>query len=222
MRPSEARRRAGALSFQTLSLLLFVALESWLALRALQGVADAGDALAVALALPLAFLVTDLVSGVVHWLCDNFFAEDTPVLGSALIQPFREHHRDPLAITRHGFVQRNHFNTLAVLPILAWGVLGDAGAPGSRSEVFASSFLACFGLAVAITNQIHGWAHASRVPRLVRRLQRTGLVLRPRHHARHHQRGQAYCITGGWLDAPLERARLFERLERAVQRVGRR
>jgi hypothetical protein len=57
------------------------------------------------------------------------------------------------------------------------------------------------------------------VPPGVRRLQRARLLLHPRHHARHHQRGLAYCITGGWLDAALERTRIFETLERALRRA---
>jgi hypothetical protein len=218
---SEGDHRLGGLklAFQALSLLLFVALESRLVLRALQGITDVGDALLAVLALALAFLVSDLVSGLVHWWCDTFFAEDTPILGSALIQPFREHHRDPLAITRHGFFERNHANILAVLPILVWDVLTDASAAGGRAAVFATAFLAGFGLAMAMTNQIHAWAHSPRVPRVVRQLQRAGLLLRPRHHVRHHRDGLAYCITGGWLDAPLERARIFEKLERTVRRA---
>jgi ubiquitin-conjugating enzyme E2 variant len=221
MRRSDAWRRSGVLAFQTLSLLLFVAFEARLAQLALRGIREPGDALAAALAVPLAFLAADLVSAVVHWWCDTFFAEDTPLLGPALIQPFREHHRDPLAITRHGFLERNYSNVFAVLPILAWAALADSSGAGSWSGSFARSFLICFGFAVAITNQIHGWAHAARVPRAIRVLQRARLVLHPRHHARHHRYGQAYCITGGWLDAALERTRVFERLERSVRRLRR-
>lgn len=212
--PLRTQRRITA-ALQTTSVLLFASLESRLVLRALRGLEDAGDALVALLALPLAFLASDLVSGLVHWFCDNFLAEDTPLVGAGLIHPFREHHRDPLAITRHGFLERNHANIASVLPILAWVLcLSAPGAPGP-GDVFAASFWAGFGIAVAFTNQIHAWAHAARAPKPVRWLQRAGLLLNPRHHARHHKGGLAYCITGGWLDLPLERARVFERLERA-------
>ena len=53
----------------------------------------------------LGYLAGDLMSGVVHWFCDTFFEEDTPLIGRVLILPFREHHRDPLAMTRHGFAE---------------------------------------------------------------------------------------------------------------------
>ncbi len=220
MQPLEAWRRAGRAAFPALCLVLFIALELQLALRILRATESAGDALVALLALPLAFLAADFASGVVHWACDNFFAEDTPLVGAALIQPFREHHRDPLAITRHSYFERNHANTLAVLPLLAWGALADASPAAGRAEIFADTLLAGFAFAVAITNQLHAWAHAPRVPRSIRLFQRLGVVLPPRHHVRHHQGGQAYCITGGWLDAPLERLKFFERLERVLRRRG--
>lgn len=219
MQAPAASRHPLLSALQLLCLLLVAALTGLLGWRALAGITDLASGMAVLLALPLALLLADLVSGLVHWFCDNFFAEDTPLLGPALIQPFREHHRDPLAITRHDFLERNHSNTASVLPILAWGALAGPGAAETAVQAFANALLACFGLAIASTNQIHAWAHAPRAPRPVRWLQRVGLVLRPRHHVRHHRDGAAYCITGGWLDAALERARLFERLERGVRRV---
>lgn len=45
-------------------------------------------------------LACDFAAGAVHWACDTFFSPGTPVLGPAIIASFREHHRDPLAMTR--------------------------------------------------------------------------------------------------------------------------
>jgi len=59
------------------------------------GVAGEQPAALIGAAL-LGAVAADLASGVVHWACDTFFAEDTPVIGRALIFPFREDHRDPL------------------------------------------------------------------------------------------------------------------------------
>lgn len=50
-------------------------------------------------------LAADLVSGVVHWFCDNFFREDSLLVGRMLIRPFREHHRNPLGMTSHCFLE---------------------------------------------------------------------------------------------------------------------
>ena len=76
---------------------------------------------------------------------------------------------------------------------------------------------------IMMTNQFHKWAHleASELPKALRLLQRTGLILSPEHHQLHHQAPFAthYCITSGWLNGPLAKLCFFRRLERIVTRV---
>lgn len=161
-------------------------------------------------AFALGMLATDFVSGLVHWLCDSFGSEDTPVLGPLLIAPFREHHRDPLCITQRGFLEVNFNNCLgidAVLGACLW--LGNP-APSGPASVFGLAFLLAFSCAVYLTNAVHRWAHAPRVPAPVRWLQRARLAISPDHHARHHERGRgAFCITTGWLNPLLDRWQVF-------------
>jgi hypothetical protein len=149
---------------------------------------------------PLGIAVADLLSGIVHWACDTFLEETTPVLGALIIAPFREHHRDPTAIVRHGFVERNANTSFAAIPIACIGLVHGA------SFVVSAWALAC-SLAVFATNQLHAWAHADAVPRAVRWLQRHGAILPPAKHAAHHRAGDArYCVTTGWTSALLDRA----------------
>ena len=111
----------------------------------------------------LAYLAADLVSGVVHWAADTWGSPDLPVVGPALLRPFREHHRDPLAITRHDFVETNGNNCLVSLPVLAlaiWLSPGDDG-PGS---VFLPAFLGALVVWMLLTNQFHKWAHLPTPP----------------------------------------------------------
>lgn len=69
-------------------------------------------------AMILAWIVSDFIGGVVHWAGDTWGSVDLPLLGPALIRPFREHHVDPLAITRHDFIETNAACALAGTPIL--------------------------------------------------------------------------------------------------------
>jgi hypothetical protein len=157
---------------------------------------DACLALACA---PLGIAVADLLSGIVHWACDTFLAETTPLLGPLIIAPFRAHHRDPTAIVRHGFVERNANTSFAAIPIACVGLAHGA------SFVLSAWALGC-SLAVFATNQLHAWAHAESVPRAVRWLQRHGAVLAPAKHAAHHRAGDTgYCVTTGWMSALLDR-----------------
>jgi hypothetical protein len=169
------------------------------------------------------YLLADLVSGLVHWFCDTFFQVTTPVIGQAFIRPFREHHDDPLSITRHDFLEVNGNNCLALLPLLAGVLLVSGSASPSLAGMFGQTLALTFALATFATNQFHKWAHQEQPSALVRRLQASGLILSPEHHARHHSRPyrQAYCITVGWLDPLLDRHRLFERIEAAVRSYAR-
>lgn len=161
--------------------------------------------------LPIALLMllaADLVSGVVHWACDTWGDESTPLLGPNIIRSFREHHTDPLGITRHSFVEANGGPALGALPILVVGLLWAS--PASVALLWLAAFL-------FVTNVIHGWAHGG-APRPIRWLQRAGLVLSPRHHAVHHRypHDKHYCITVGWINPLLDRVQFWERLERAI------
>ncbi len=204
-------------ALQLLGLALFAALWLGVGLDALRAVSSAVEVLAALVAVPVALLAADLASGIAHWFCDRFFHEDTPLIGPAVIRPFREHHRDPLAMTRHGFVELNQPNCVAMVPLLAWAWLWNEAAFEGASGAFVAWFLLTFTLSIGLTNQVHCWAHADRGPRLVRSLQRAKLILSPEQHARHHRDGSAYCVTGGWLNAPLDRFRMFERIERVLK-----
>jgi hypothetical protein len=157
--------------------------------------------LAAALA---AWVAVDLFSGLVHWGFDSFGSIRTPILGRQFIQPFREHHVDERAITRHGFAETNGASCLAALPALGAAALVPLSSPALG---VAQAFLLFSALGVLATNQCHKWAHSDpdRVPRLARLAQRLRLVLRPEEHRRHHVRpfDTHYCTASGWLNAPL-------------------
>ena len=165
----------------------------------------------------------DLLAGLVHWACDRFFTDKTPVLGPALIAPFREHHLDPLAMTRRGFLDVNGSNCFAVLPVLAYVAWRDVSIEDDAWALLSHAFLLTLASAAVVTNQLHKWAHAPDVPVLVRWLQRAHLVLPPEAHARHHTGAHraAYCVTGGWLNPVLDRVDFFGRLERVLRSCGR-
>ena len=171
------------------------------------------------LAAVLAYLAADLATGIVHWFCDTFYSEETTIIGRALIEPFREHHRDPLAITRRGFFEVNSSNCLAMIPVLAAAYWRGGSVHDGPTAALADGFLLCLAPAVSLTNQFHKWAHAPRVPRIVGWLQRARLILPPSHHARHHQPGEsrAFCVTSGWCDPLLDRLEVFPRLERRLR-----
>ena len=175
--------------------------------------------------LPVCFLAgivtADFATGSVHWLCDRFFTERTPLVGAALIRPFREHHVDPLAMVRHGLLELHGNSSIPVIGALGlvYCLPHDFAGPGRL--VFDSwlLFLCSFSMA---TNQFHMWAHAPSAAPAVRWLQRRGIILSPEAHARHHagRFDRSYCLTSGLLNPVLDRVDFFGRLERAIRSLS--
>jgi hypothetical protein len=177
---------------------------------------------ALALVAGAGWALADLVSGAVHWLGDTFFDEATPLLGPSLIRPFREHHLDPSAITRHGALELSGNNALFVCPLLAAATPFAAAFGEEPAATFASTALVSLSGGLLATNQIHAWAHAPRAGWLARALRRLGLAITPEEHARHHTSAhdRAFCITTGWWNPLLDRTRAFARLELALRRFA--
>jgi plasmanylethanolamine desaturase len=165
-------------------------------------------------------LAADFFSGFVHWAADNWGDPKWPVLGPGFIQPFRHHHVDPQDITRHGFVELNGNNCIVSLPVFWLATYASDSMPGAAG-LFWGTF--CVGVAFWVfgTNQFHSWAHDDAPPRLVRLLQKAGLILSPRHHDVHHiaPHHRNYCITNGWMDTPLSWLRFFPIIEWVIARI---
>jgi len=167
----------------------------------------------------LGWLAADFGSGLVHWLCDRFGDERTPLVGPLVIAPFREHHVDPQILARKDFYAATSSNAWIALALLGlWLWLGD-GEPGPE-RACAGSFALTLAAAVFLTNTFHQWAHQAEPPRAARWLQRLHLAIPPERHALHHVGGDtAYCVTTGWCNPTLDRWRFFPRLERAFARL---
>ena len=160
-------------------------------------------ALLIVVLLLAAYAVSDLLSGIVHFLLDNFGSPNTPVIGQKFVKPFRDHHVDPMEMTRGDFIAVNADNVFVCLPVLipVFFFLDVTARP------YIGVFLVGLVAGVIMTNQLHKWAHMPTVPRLVAAAQRKGVVLSKEHHAVHHSGGydRNYCITWGYLDVVLNR-----------------
>jgi hypothetical protein len=150
-----------------------------------------------------AYAVADLASGIVHFLLDNFGSPETPVIGQKFVKPFRDHHVDPMEMTRGDFIAVNADNVFVCLPVIipAFFFLETSAHP------YAGVFIVGLVAGVIMTNQLHKWAHMPTVPRLVAVAQRHGVVLSKEHHSVHHSGAydRNYCITWGHLDLLLNR-----------------
>jgi plasmanylethanolamine desaturase len=175
----------------------------------------------IAVAFLLSMIVADLISGLVHWLADTWATVEFPILGPTLIKNFREHHSDPLALTRKGLVETNGDNCMILIPAQVGALfipLGRGGVEAGGVEwLFFYVFVVFFTFWIMVTNQIHKWAHLrpEQVNFVVRFCQKMRIFLPYHEHQIHHTVPfeSHYCITNGWLNHFLARIGFYRKLE---------
>ena len=154
-----------------------------------------------------AILLADFLSGLVHWVEDTFWTEDSPLVGGWIVRPNTLHHRDGLAFTRYTWLQSSWDLAVAGLLILAIAWFRDS----------LSWYVALFAFVGANANQVHKWSHMAQrdVPRWVKALQKLHLLQSPAHHAVHHRgnRNTHYCVVTDLVNPVLDGARFWRALE---------
>lgn len=143
-------------------------------------------------------------------------------LSQAFIRPFREHHIDPTAITRHDFIETNGDNFMIAVVLLTPNALQFYF--GNESSIQSSysiqSFFFLLSVFVTLTNQIHKWSHTYfGLPWWVTLLQDLHVILPRRHHRVHHVAPHEtfFCITTGWLNYPMEKYAFWTNLEKCIE-----
>ncbi|GLI68075.1 hypothetical protein VaNZ11_012405 [Volvox africanus] len=170
-------------------------------------------------AIVLAYILSDLGTGIYHWGVDNYGDGSTPVFGHQ-IAAFQGHHQRPWTITQREFANNLHqvfgpasypaavLLTLSPLMPLGW-------------NAWSSSFL----FLVCMSQQFHAWSHMkkSELPPVVVALQDAGLLIGRRMHGAHHRapfEGN-YCIVSGWWNPLLDSTGFFRGLEKVIhERMG--
>jgi len=167
-------------------------------------------AVVIVVGAPVAWILADFVSGLIHWFADTYGADDTPLFGPWLIKPFRQHHQYARDICTHNLVLTIGNSCTGAVPLQAGLLyLMIADEEVSALKAFFSLVLNLSLLAIVATNILHKWAHAEKTNWVISRLQRSRVFLSPAHHHLHHTKpfDSYYCITNGWLNPLLERIR---------------
>lgn len=185
---------------------------------------DIHDVVGIVCALAFGVLTADFLSGMVHWGADTWGSVDMPIFGKAFIRPFREHHVDPVAMTKHDFYETNGDNFLIVTPFVAWFIYKSHTYPADilREHYRFDLYILALAIFVIMTNQIHKWSHTYfGLPSWVEMLQDYHVILPRKHHRIHHVSPHEtyFCITTGWLNYPLETIRFFPFLEWVIEKI---
>lgn len=161
----------------------------------------------------IGYIFADLVTGVYHWLIDNFGDASTPIFGSQ-IEEFQRHHKLSSGIPKHEFENNLNmlgcFITFTVLPIDL--IYHDR-------PVFMG-FMGVASGCVMLSQYCHAWAHMakSKLPPIVVILQDVGVLVSRSQHAAHHRPpyNNNYCIVSGVWNMFMGKLKVFEALEMVV------
>src|SRR6187549_3182567 len=143
----------GHRALEIASIVFVLSALAWLGIRIAVTMDGAIDLLWVGFSALTGYLISDVLSGIVHWAGDTVGDETTPVFGPNFVKPFRFHHVDPVDITRHDFVETNGNNCIVAAPVLALVLflLPDTTGP----LFYTCVVIACTALFVFCTNQFH-------------------------------------------------------------------
>jgi plasmanylethanolamine desaturase len=158
-------------------------------------------------------LAVDFITGFLHWAEDTWTAPGaSKLLDRWIVRDNIEHHRKP-GLIRAG----DYWGTNKVCIALA----AVAAVVLMLFHVHAWQAYLIVAL-LSQSNQVHLWAHSAGPPRLVRWLQRLGILQSRAHHGVHHKRPYAsrFCTTTNYLNPVLDGLRFWRGLEWLIVRCG--
>ena len=110
-------------------------------------------------ALFVGYLLADFITGTIHWFCDTFFDEETPVIGNFIIYSFREHHSYPLLITKDKFIEQDTTSFFIFMPFLYLATFSESNYLYSPNSIYGHFILIGICIGTFCTNLFHKWAH---------------------------------------------------------------
>lgn len=149
-------------------------------------------------------LLTDFVTGIMHFWMDQYGREDMPFVGKHVVEINIVHHRDPRHMTLLGYWKLTYTSWMfgGILLLLEWLILGGVGWGGIFLVVYGSQ-----------ANLIHKWAHQTPQEngKIVTWLQNMHLIQSPPHHGVHHKApfDMQFCILTDWLNPILEKTHFW-------------
>ncbi len=162
----------------------------------------------VAVSLVGGWLLADLISGGVHYFFDYFPIkskdyQSLSFLEERALMVFQGHHYFPKRVTEFSYWFLTKDTYLLTLSFLASGVIF-----GCYDYDISASLLGITALVGTQTAYVHALSHGKHADnRLVKFLQKTGLIISPKVHNGHHkdpEHASDYCLFNGHMNWVLD------------------
>lgn len=159
-------------------------------------------------------LLTDFITGTVHWWEDAYGNPSWKLLGKSVVVPNLEHHQYPRKFLKHGMWPRIRLSFIIAMSLgtiaYLFGVL-----------IWEVAFVLVYA---SLANEIHAITHKTDKEngRLICWIQKTGLIQTRRMHGHHHTSPYDvnYCVMTNYLNPVLNKTRFWIGLEWVVQLFG--
>jgi Lipid desaturase domain len=147
--------------------------------------------------------VGDLITGLFHWAFDTWFSENTSLLSRMVIM-VREHHVYPNRLFLYRF--RDHAGALSWVALFLTAPVFLVAVFAPQAPAAAGGYAVWAGILVSFQIvfmfEFHKLGHRPHRSRIVRRMQKAGLLLSTKHHMTHHsgKHDRNYCLINGVAD----------------------
>lgn len=162
----------------------------------------------------LLILITDLLTGTVHWWEDAYGNPNWKYLGKSVVIPNIEHHKTPRGFFKGNFVDRIKLSLIIAiilgiifyfLDVINWQVI----------------FCLAYG---SLANEIHAITHRTDKEngKIICALQKIGLIQSRRMHGLHHTSPYDinYCVLTNYLNPILNKIGFWQKIETAISFFG--
>jgi Lipid desaturase domain len=170
----------------------------------------------------IGYFLGDFFSGVLHWLFDTWFDENTS-FAKRIVCIVREHHIYPQAIFKYTFKgeagSASWASLVITLPVYIFVTIPDA--PPTLLGYAAIVTCIVISLSVVFMYQFHKLGHKPCRSPVIRYLQAVHVILSPHHHREHHcdNHDRRYCIVNGWANYVIDSIGFWRWLERYIQSI---
>lgn len=169
----------------------------------------------------VAWLVADLLSGVIHFIEDRYIALNSPGILGEIAKDNDEHHSKPTKMLMISPWENIKMSVYAATPFFVILVL--IGAP----------LWLCLSVAfTSLANLIHRWSHTPdrQLNRVILFLQKYRILHPKDQHAEHHyamgqivprfDAQERYCVITGLLNPILDSNKVWVRIEGWLSKIG--
>lgn len=159
-------------------------------------------------------LISDFVTGVVHWWEDAYGNPDWKFWGKIIVIPNIEHHQYPRKFLKRSFFSRVK---LSIMIAIAIGCLVSLFGHFNWEIAFILAY-------TSLANEFHAISHRSDKENgtLIVILQKIGIVQSRKMHGHHHQSPYNinYCVLTNYLNPILNTIRLWDGIEFLIAKLG--